>query len=168
MECLMPFLLLLVSVLISAGCGDDKHDASHPTDGDDAGAESDDSDVPCPPETPMFEPGLSASGDKGLTAKLVSAAPENPHKYENEWVLDFVDAQGAPLEDIEIDEAETYMPVHRHGGGLTPEPTKLSEPGRVQIEKLNFTMAGPWEVILNVSSAKAGSDTIIFRVCVGR
>jgi hypothetical protein len=164
----MPFFLLLVSLVIAAGCGDDKNDAAPPAGGDDAGVEGDDSDVPCPAETPTFEPGLSASGDKGLTAKLVSADPENPHKYENAWVLDFVDAQGAPLEDIEIDEAETFMPVHRHGGGLTPVPTKLSEPGRVRVEKLNFTMAGPWEVILNVSSAKAGSDTIVFNVCVGR
>lgn len=147
--------------LQDAGSGEQAH--GHEED------EGESSDVPCPPETPIFEPGLSAPGRASvIEARLVSAAPETPHKYENSWVLEFVDAEGKPIEDIVVDSAKTYMPVHAHGGGTTPKPISLSEPGRVQIDKLNFTMAGPWQVTFQASSASVGKDTIVFDVCVGR
>lgn len=166
--------------LLAAACGDDTSDPSGNggtgnIDGaatvQDAGTPSPSGEpktVPCPADLPAFGPGLTATSDNSLImAKLVSADPTVPHKYENQWVVDFMDAQGNPVADIQVDSAETYMPVHQHNGGFPPESMVLTDPpGRVQFDAVNFTMPGPWEVRFQVSSAAVGTDRVVFNVCV--
>jgi hypothetical protein len=57
------------------------------------------------------------------------------------------------------------MPVHGHFSRPAAEHQPLGEPGRFDAT-IHFTMRGPWEVQLDVSSASAGDDAIVLEVCV--
>jgi hypothetical protein len=108
---------------------------------------------------------LTQSGKSGrLAATLVAAEPNPPAKHDNTWTVRVQDTSGAPLDDAQIASAETYMPVHDHAG--VPAPTaEETEPATFSVE-VPFMMRGPWEVRLDLSSQRAGSDRVVFDVCV--
>ena len=123
--------------------------------------------IPCPSSTPTFEPGMSVAGESArITARLVSAQPTAPRKFENSWVLEFVDAEGQPIDDIKVTPNEPWMDVHNHGGGYAPDVVARDEPGQLEFDRINLKMPGPWRLNLNASSAKAGDDEIVIHVCV--
>jgi hypothetical protein len=153
------------------------------TDGDapvapsvlEGGAPIDDADVdaslaPCEGRTDKassFELGTEAIGlSRLVSSRLVAADPAPPERYLNDWTLDFFDDEGTPIEDIQITMARSFMPTHGHDGTFAPTVTKLSEPGRFEVAKLNLWMRGPWLVQLNVSSPQVGDDYIEFSVCI--
>jgi hypothetical protein len=166
---------ILIACAISAGCGSENDDDGSAQDAGPPAAEAaaaDDGEgpiyiIPCPPQTPTFEQGLVVAGDqKRISAKLVSAQPTTPQLFENEWVVDLVDGTGTPISDVKLDDVRPFMPVHGHDGGFPPEWKALAEPGRMQIDRINLKMSGPWEVTLKVSSPSVGSDSIVINVCV--
>jgi hypothetical protein len=114
----------------------------------------------CPPELPVFAPGLQALGAEH-TLTLVSAEPAEPERYENDWVVE-LSPEGA-----ELVRGQTFMPVHGHDGRVEPELMPLSQPGQFAIERLNFTMRGPWEVRL-WTRTDATEDYVVFQVCVAK
>jgi hypothetical protein len=122
----------------------------------------------CPDSTPEFTLGMSASGRDGkITASLRDASSAPPTRYFNDWTLAFSDADGAPLEDVEIILARAYMRVHGHYG--TPDPTLhqlADEPSVFELQRLNLFMRGPWEVQLILKSDSLGEDHVVFDVCV--
>ena len=156
---------LLVASCWTVGCGDDGAL-------DDGGQSSD--EVPCPETIPPFvataSDGLEAAGEDGLiTAKLIDADWKPPRVWRNDWTLLFRNAEGEPLDDIEIEMARPWMAVHGHDGEFPPTITKLDESGTVQFDDINFArMSGPGEVQIEATAASAGSDYIVFDVCVGR
>lgn len=115
----------------------------------------------CPPDVPLFEPGLEAAGAQH-TITLVSAAPAEPERYENDWVVEL-----SPP-DAELVRAQTFMPVHGHDGRVQPELKPLAQPGQFAVERLNFTMRGPWEVRLWTRTAEASEDYVVFQICVAK
>lgn len=122
--------------------------------------------ITCPDTIPTFRLGLEAAGRDDLyTAVIVDAMPSPPQQFLNHWVVDFVDADGAPVADIEIDFVEPFMPAHAHDGARDPEWQPLDEPGRFDVDFINMWMPGPWEVRFDVSGL-AGSDHIVFDVCI--
>jgi hypothetical protein len=108
---------------------------------------------------------LTETGGGGqLAAAVVDAAPNPPAKHDNVWMLELLDANGARLEDAEISFVETFMPVHEHAG--VPAPTaERTESARFRL-RVPFMMRGPWEVRLDLVSQRAGTDRIVFDVCV--
>jgi hypothetical protein len=108
---------------------------------------------------------LVETGSQGrLTLTVVQAVPDPPAKFENVWTVEVTDANGAPVEDVEIVLAEAFMPVHGHAGDPAPTIEQVgSATSRVTI---HFTMRGPWEVRLDLASQRAGSDHVVFDVCV--
>lgn len=151
----------------AAGCGDDgamDHDDDHSHGMEDAGHVE---KVPCPASTPEFVLGLEATGKDGhVTARLLDADWIPPRKGTNDWSVEFLDADGMPVEDMEITKAESFMPVHNHDGRYPPTITALDDPGTFQLDNINLHMGGPWEVRFTVDSESAGSDYIVFNVCV--
>jgi hypothetical protein len=135
----------LLCMLLVVACG--SADAEEAIDDDFQG---------CPAGISAFGPGLTATG-KQHTLKLVSAEPAEPERYRNDWVVELDPA------DAQIVRAQTFMPVHGHDGRVDPQLTVL-EPGKISVERLNFTMRGPWEVRLWLSP----DDYVVFNVCVAR
>lgn len=127
-------------------------------------------DVKCPDNLKPFK----ASADGGLEAdeiahdslrvRLISATEVPPRKgVDNSWTIQFMDHDGAPLDDVEIAAACTRMPPpHTHGtpplgvdGG--PGVIALDKPGQFELAFLNFIMDGVWQVQLVTNRTGAAS-----------
>jgi hypothetical protein len=147
-------------------CAGASNDASTADDGG-AFADADDDFQGCPEGFPSFAPGLQATGEQ-LAASVLAAIPEAPERYLNAWTVELSARDGAPALDAAIDRAETFMPVHGHDGRVQPRMTALSEPGQFRLERLNFSMRGPWEVRLWTHSDALGDDYVVFDVCVAK
>jgi hypothetical protein len=128
---------------------------------------------PCPSDTPAFHAGpagigLEAVGNKQLAkVRVIDAMPKTPVKYENDWTVAFLDAQGLPLADAQLPTlvaACARMPVHAH----TEPPKSIqpgTEPGTFKLHALNLSMVGPWEVQLAVSSPTLGGTADQYTLC---
>jgi hypothetical protein len=179
-------MMAAIAALLGSGCpsDDDDDDDAHQVDHD-AGYVDPDEMVRCPDGIPEFfageTSGSEATGENDQVMARVIAADHVPLKrFSNTWTVELTSPDGTPLEGVEIVEACAYMPVHRHG--LPPRAVKaLAEPGRFVLDRLNFTMRGPWEMQLAVNvdgeaeaSGRAtdcdptasGSDYLAFQVCV--
>jgi hypothetical protein len=131
----------------------------------DAGV-GDDAGTYCPADSPVFRVPMEAVGDKmRITARLISAKPEPPERYFNDWTVELVDSSGNPVEDVELTQVQTYMTVHRHGV-LAKQITKLGDPARFEVKDVDMFMRGPWEIRFTVTSASAGDDYIVFNHCL--
>lgn len=157
---------LLLGMALAA-CKDEsaKLPDEHPHDG---GHEEDDGFVGCPDDIPAFELGAQTAGSRGrINVVLREASAVPPVRYFNDWTLEVTDADGAPLEDVEVVRARAYMRVHNHYG--TPDPKVVQhedEPALFDFERLNLFMRGPWEVQLTLRSESAGEDDVVVNVCV--
>jgi photosystem II stability/assembly factor-like uncharacterized protein len=152
-------LLSLAALLSLLGCGESSEEASPPR-ADAATYQG------CPSDTPPFALGMEAQGVRGkVRARLRAALPAPPQRYRNDWTLEFVDAQGALLSDVTVSKARPFMPVHGHDGNIQPTIRPLDS-SSIEVAQLNLWMRGPWEVQLEVQSASAGDDQMVFHVCI--
>lgn len=144
------------------GCASDE---IHAPAAADAAALHDDDFKGCPPEVSRFAPGLHATG-KQYALKLLTAMPQAPERYSNEWnvELDFLD--GTAATDAHIVRSQTFMPVHGHDGRVVPVVTALASPAQFRVDRITFTMRGPWEARFWISGDKAEEDNVVLRVCV--
>jgi len=121
----------------------------------------------CPDGIPNVAPGLLAVGER-LALKVVAAMPAEPERYLNDWTVELSSLDGSPDAEAEIVRGQTFMPVHGHDGRVQPRMKALAEPGRFQVDGLNFTMRGPWEVRLWLRSGAQEDDYAVFHVCVAK
>jgi len=124
-------------------------------------AQLDDDFKGCPAGLPEFMPGLEVDNARHKIT-LVAAQPTEPERYENDWVVEL-----SPPEAVLL-RGQTFMPIHGHDGRVEPAVEPLSSPGQFALERLNFTMRGPWEVRLWVSSAGATEQLLVLNVCVAK
>lgn len=171
-------VLVHVLVLALAACGGaaappDPHE--HPAV--DAGQDADEEPAAdgeaeaafegCPDSVPPFALGMQARVVEGsIHASVIEASPAPPMRYLNDWTVELSDAQGNALEDVRIESARPFMPVHGHDGNLQPKVRALSEPGRFSVADLNLFMRGPWEIQLRLHAESAGDGYVVFDVCV--
>jgi hypothetical protein len=168
-------IVLLVCGL--PGCGDDDHQDRQDRQVDAAHSAADDAHVPvdaedddfkgCPDGIPNVAPGLQTTGEL-LAVKVVAAMPAEPERYINRWSVELSSLSGSPDPDAEIVRGQTFMPVHGHDGRVEPRMTALSEPAQFQVDGLNFTMRGPWEVRFWLRSGSGDDDYVVFDVCVAK
>lgn len=178
-------LVLLASLALASGCdsgsGDDEqaeHAEGHATEsesesghaeesaGDTHGSETGETEGgDCAAETrdDEFAVGLSKSGSL-VTATFVSSDPAPPIKGDNTWVLDFTDAQGMPLADLEI-VVTPMMPDHGHGTPINAVVTATDTAGRYEVTPVNLFMAGLWEITFDITVA-GQADSLMFGFCV--
>lgn len=130
-------------------------------------ADAEDDFQGCPAGIPSFEPGLQAMGEH-LAVKLIAATPAEPERYLNSWTVELGSLDGSPAPDAEIVRGETFMPVHGHDGRVQPQMTALAAPGQFQVDRLNFSMRGPWQVRFWLRSGSLEDDYVVFDVCVAK
>jgi len=188
-------IAIVVSGAVLCGCQADAGDT-------DAGSAKPDAAMPAAPDetvhcegkptlTTGVTSGSKALGAEGLiNARLVDANPLPPTistpsmPNPADWTVEFTDAKGEPVTDVELSAVCAYMPAHGHSGP-PKKITAMDEPGRFKLDGLRFTMAGDWEVQFALTSpsisdstaeapnckasgrpAAAGNELVIFRVCI--
>jgi len=136
-------VLVGLAVALSAfGCGDEGADQA-PGGGDlgDGSAGSG------PDPSTDFSLGVTGMGDRGeFQVRIDTADPAPPRKYENDWVVSVLDAEGEPAESTELFFVEPFMPTHGHDGTFEPTVTAGDEPGTFNVQRINLWMGGTWEV----------------------
>ena len=149
----------------SAGTGASDAGSADAATGD-AGAA--DTMVVCPDDAvdaSSFALGMPVMGDnQKIQAKLIAAMPTPPARYNNDWTIEFMDASGNALSDVDLTKAYADMPYHGHGKAAT-SMTKLSDPGQFDVG-INLFMRGYFDVQFSVSSPSAGDDMLHFKYCV--
>ena len=156
--------LALCATLVSIGCGDEetKGDPS----GADAGPDDGEEEVPCRAEYPVYHEGITVKAGE-LTVSLLTVSPEPPRQQTpNTWMLEVKDAAGAPAAGFTIENPDSYMPVHGHKGKRPPKVVPQSEPGRVQLAAIDFTMRGPWQVNFDVVPQGGAAIPATLQICV--
>lgn len=177
-------LALLASLALASGCdsgsGDDEqaeHAEGHASSESESGhaeesagdthgsetSETEGSDCAAETRDDAFAVGLSKSGSL-VTATFVSSDPAPPIKGDNTWVLDFTDAQGMPLADLEM-VVTPMMPDHGHGTPINAVVTPTDTAGRYEVTPVNLFMAGFWEITFDITVA-GQADALMFGFCV--
>ena len=162
----------LLSCAVVSGCGGDDS-PSHAQPGHDAGVPTGEvDDDPTDSETctaayPAFRAGRTATAG-ALTVRLLSVDPQPPRqKTDNTWVLEVVDASGKPVSGAVIEDVDTYMDVHKHGGRWQPTIVPGDAPGRFQLTRVDFKMPGPWRLRFAVKPSASGTAVRAnFPICV--
>jgi hypothetical protein len=147
----------LFALCTLAGCPkDDAQPDSQSPPAHDAGMA-----MPCAKGTPELTvgemDGLTAMGKhKLIQARVIAADHQPPERYYNTWTVQFLDDKGEPLDDVKVENACAYMPLHLHGNPprkVTPQ----DDPDKVELNDLNLFMPGAWEIQLAVTSPSAAS-----------
>ncbi|KIG19020.1 hypothetical protein DB30_05924 [Enhygromyxa salina] len=138
---------------------EDGHEEGHEGEHEDGEEEG------CAAETraDTYAVGLSKSGSF-VTASFVSADPAPPVKGDNSWVLSFSDADGEPLDGLEI-VVTPMMPDHGHGTAIVAEVSPTGTPGEYDVAPVNLHMTGYWEIAFDVTAADQ-QDSVMFGFCV--
>lgn len=165
-------LSMAVPAALAAGCGDDgtgtgnSDDHQHADGGAHPSADMEFEPIPCPPEIEDITVGQQAAGmDGNYMAEIVSTSPAPPELYLNAWNVKILDMDGEAAADIEMTDAEAYMPAHMHDGAYPTFIAPGDDAGTFSVENINMWMGGPWEVRFWVEGPE-GSDYIVFDVCV--
>lgn len=121
----------------------------------------------CPEGIPETSIGMTVEGMAGtLRAELVAASDLPATKGFNTWTVEFTDADGAPLDDLEL-ELEGFlgwMPAHAHDTNHDAVIESLGD-GQFEISEINLHMDGAWELTFSPTSASLGTDDMMFVLC---
>jgi hypothetical protein len=112
-----------------------------------------------------FSAGLTQLGDEGnVSVVLESSSPAPPSRGNNDWTIQLLDPGGAPVPDATLD-VTPYMPKHGHGSSVKAVIMPLGD-GRYQLNPVNFSMAGTWEVTIDVTLPGGATDKTKFTMCI--
>ncbi len=102
---------------------------------------------------------------------LVSAVTDGPPPVDSPqigdgtWVVSVTDATAGTPADVTMTAERPWMPMHNHGAFEYPVVTP-GEPGTYTISKIDFFMAGYWQLKLNLVPASGDPDDATFSICV--
>ena len=154
----------VVGVATVAGCGSDAHHVDgHVPDfsvcQDTAGV--------------MYAPGIFVTSRLAayrvtLVSALTEGSPpvDSPQIGDGIWEVSVTDAAtaGTPA-DVTLTSERPWMPKHNHGAPDYPVVTP-GEPGMYTISKIDFFMAGYWQLKLNLVPASGDPDDATFSICI--
>jgi hypothetical protein len=155
-----------LTVLSLSACPSD--DGPSMASGDDAGYTPREP-ADCPDNVPELFIDMEQTGASGLIkGRVQNAEPVPLGWYHNDWVVLFTGPNDEPLDELTMTEASTWMPVHGHGGGQVPTIMPL-EDGKFDVDGLNITMGGPWQIIFEMEATNGDgetvSDVVTFNLC---
>jgi hypothetical protein len=155
-------VMLCAGAALAAGCGPDGH---HVDPGPDFSVCEETPAVP-------YEPGIFVTSRLGgYRATLVSAVTEgsppvdSPQIGDGTWVVSVTDATAGTPAAVTMTAERPWMPKHNHGAPDYPVVTP-GEPGKYTISKIDFFMAGYWQLKLNLVPASGDPDDATFSICV--
>jgi hypothetical protein len=167
----LPRILSTLSTLVRwgagaallAGCGSDAQqvDAAVP----DFSVCKDTAGIP-------YTPGIFVTSRLGayrvtLDSAVTEGTPpvESPQIGDGTWVVSVTDASAGTPAAVTLTAERPWMPKHNHGATDYPLVTP-GEPGTYVISKIDFFMAGYWQLKLNLVPAAGDPDDATFSICV--
>lgn len=105
------------------------------------------------------------SAGKAITARVLDADPLTPARFYNDWTVQFLDAQGAPLTDVTVQNACAWMYVQHNHGSPAMNVAQLPDASSYKLSALNLFMRGPWSIELALSSARLGGQPTQVTAC---
>jgi hypothetical protein len=149
---------LALGVWCLSACDGSEEPSERPADGGGNSASCED--------LPDYFAGMEASGEGGITVKLLDSQPAPPvPRGHHTWTIELRDAAGTPVDGATI-VAHPWMEVHQHGE--TPPAVTPRGGGRYELSPVYFRMPGPWEVRFNVTLADQISDLPVITLCIQR
>jgi hypothetical protein len=145
--------MLSLLALLAVACGGGEEEAATPTMGAMAMG-----DLPDDLNT-----ATSRITDQGIFEVTISSNLEPLVLNEiHGWTIHVETAGGDPVENGEI-VVDGGMPQHNHGYPTTPEVTEELGGGDYLLEGMKFSMAGWWELKLDITSG-GESDSVTFNI----
>jgi hypothetical protein len=105
---------------------------------------------------------MSASG--AFKAVLVKSVPGPPAEYSNDWTVQILDANGAPVDGLTMT-GLPRMPDHTHPTSVIPVVTPKGG-GLYDVSPVFLFMPGYWETTLTLQPATGAKDTVMFPFCI--
>ena len=115
------------------------------------------------PRVQAYAANMRQAGSSGLLSfVLVQAAPAPPGRDENTWTVRVQDAAGNAVTGANL-AVKLWMPDHGHGPATIP--TISASGADIQVQNMDFFMAGVWQITLTATAA-GQSDSAVFTFCV--
>ena len=143
MKCSLPIAAILL-IGSASGCGDDESGGTH------SGHGGSGTQASCG-AGPLHLGDTATSDDGTFTVELVEADPMPSEKFENDWTVRILTADGEPFTSMESLEVTPWMPDHAHDGQVPPELGEMDDTGTLQVDRINLWMAGLWDVYFDVT-----------------
>jgi hypothetical protein len=112
-----------------------------------------------------YQPGISKTGEKGVTVTILESQPAPPILDDNRWRISVKGSNGQPIDQAAL-KIERSMPDHDgHGNAREPNVTAEGQ-GVYVLDPMNFNMQGRWKIKVTVTSGEL-SDNVAFEFCLG-
>jgi hypothetical protein len=122
----------------------------------------------------IYTPGLTQTSDGGGFTAAVNAvvsaggpgssSVDAPAIGLGTWTIAITQGAEAAM-NLTVTADKPRMPIHGHGASTFPEVTP-QDGGVYVVSKINFFMAGYWEMALELHPAEGASDRIAFPICI--
>ena len=155
----MFMILTLIVVSLSAACSIDEADDSAAS-ANDAGMSSMNVGVPSDLDTSTSKRSDGELFEVTVTSNMDPLVLNEIHS----WTVHIEDADGQVVKGAEII-VDGGMPQHNHGFPTEPRITEELGEGNYLLEGVKFSMAGWWEIKLDISSGSS-SDTVVFNIVI--
>lgn len=106
-----------------------------------------------------------AAADGSVKVRFVDADPAPPSKGNNTFMIQLLDAGGAPIEGATVT-TKPFMPDHGHGSSIVPQTTPMGAEGKYSVTPVTLFMPGIWDVTFTIEPAGAASQKVVFTFCV--
>jgi len=152
-------LPLLAALALMTGCSSSADTASATSSGSST-------DTTCTTPYDTYVADLMKTGEKGmLMVMLKDSMPAPPSKGDNQWMIELHDMNSTPIDGATI-EVTPFMPEHGHGSPVSPVITPMGTGGEYNVDEVNFSMPGVWEITVSASVPGGVSDEAIFTFCI--
>ncbi len=112
----------------------------------------------------VYAAGLAKTG-ASVTVKILDAQPAPLVKGTNALVLQVLDGAGKPVDGATIT-IVPFMPDHGHGSAVAPIVAPKGAEGKYDVSKVYLSMAGLWELRVNVQIPGASPADVTFAFCL--
>ena len=154
-------LAALVTTLSMIGCGSDAGGAASAAGGATGGETVDAS------RTDDFAIRQPRDGAEGhLRIAILQATPAPPARDLNNWLIEVTAPEGEPPSDCTLG-VGLFMPAHGHAATTKPEIRPGDAPGRFQVDAMNLSMPGRWEITFDLACGGV-TDQVVFDVEIPR
>jgi hypothetical protein len=110
--------------------------------------------------------GTTVAADDGtFSVRVIRTNPSPLRKFENEWVVEIIDADGQPIPNADLTEVGSWMPVHQHPAGVDAKIESDGAPGTFKVSPIYLWMSGTWEVTFHVRVGDT-EDKAMFIACI--